>query len=351
MGLTLTILDDVRKQIAASDDSLKEVRRRRDLVLNVASRFTGALRTFGSGSVAAGLVNNPVSDADGGMVVDRRVYTTLGPDSDDEDPPDDLVEAVRTWVGDELRAEIGDDYPDLTVRRMKRGIKVLFGAPINEDEDPYVDLVVALTRKSGDGLWIPKILSSGSSWTASHPEKHRDLLLAGPDDVRRVRARVIRLAKEWKQPFDPAGICSFNLAALAWEIVTGAMSLDEALVTFFEKSAESLRKGLTQDPAGVSDPIRVGEPGRDIVVKRLERAAENVGRALGHDDDEDMVREALHAVFPNRVDAPSHSEKSALVSALGVSTAATGVSSTGGLTTAARASTPLKNTRSYGDGS
>jgi hypothetical protein len=354
MGLTLTILDDVLQQIAASDDSLKEARRRRDLVLDVASRSRGTRRTYGSGSVAAGLVNDPVDDADGGVVLDRRAHPTLGPDSSEQAPPDDVVEEVRIWIGDTLRDEVGDDYPNLTSNTMKRGVKVLFGAPINDDEDPHVDLAVAVTRKDAPGLWIPRIIvgsSSKGAWTAADPERHRDLLLAGPPDLRRLRARVIRLGKAWKHRYTNPGLCSFNVAALGLEIVTEVLSLDEALRRLFEEAGRSLTRQLTADPAGISPPIKIADPpGRDIVVARLKRAAANLARALEHDDDEQIVREALHSVFPNHVDEPEPSQKASLASALGVSTAAVGVSSAGRLTSASAAATPLKHTRSFGDG-
>jgi hypothetical protein len=68
------VLEEIRQEISASDDDLREARKRRDLVLKAAASFPGTLRTFKSGSVAHGNVNNPVDDADGGMVLDRRVY-------------------------------------------------------------------------------------------------------------------------------------------------------------------------------------------------------------------------------------------------------------------------------------
>src|SRR5215207_7334602 len=114
MGTTHDIIDDIRRQIAAHDDSLKEARRRRDLVLSAASQFPGASRSYESGSVAAGLVNQPVNDADGGVVLDRRCFPSLGPDGTQEDPPDEIVEEIRTWIGDTLRDEVGDDYPNLS---------------------------------------------------------------------------------------------------------------------------------------------------------------------------------------------------------------------------------------------
>jgi len=356
MGLTLTILDDVRAQIAASDESLKEARRRRDLVLAVALRFPGALRTYVSGSIAAGLENRPVDDADGGVVLDRRVYNTLGLDSAEEDGPDDIVEELRVWVGDTLREEVGDEYPKLMAKTMKRGVKVRFGSPLNDEEDPHVDLAVGLTRKDADGLWIPKIhfaSTTTSSWTAADPEKHVALLLAGPADLRRMRARVIRLGKAWKHRYTKPGLCSFNVAALALEIITEVMPLDEGMLLFFEQAARSLDKGLTEDPAKVSPAIRIADPpGRDTFVSRHERAAENLARALEHDDDEHVVREALSAIFPAYVRKPAVSAKALLASALAVGTGAVGVNaSTGRLATASAAAPALKNTQSFGNGS
>jgi hypothetical protein len=80
MGLVLDILDnEVRKKIAAADEVLKEARARRDLVAESAMDIEGSLRWFRSGSVAHAMVNKPVSDADSGLVLDRRSYPTLGP--------------------------------------------------------------------------------------------------------------------------------------------------------------------------------------------------------------------------------------------------------------------------------
>lgn len=353
MGLTLTILNEVRAQIAASSDSLKEARKRRDLALAVAGRFSGALRTYRSGSIAAGLENKPVDDADGGVVLDRRAYPTLGPDADGNGP-DEIVEKLRAFVGDTLREEVGDTYPNLSANTMKRGVKVLFGCPLNDDEDPHVDLAVGITRKDARGLWIPKIhiaSTTRSSWTAADPENHVALLLADPADVRRLRARVTRLGKAWKHRYTQPGLCSFNVAALAVEIITEVMPLDEAMLLFFEQAARSLDKGLTEDPAKVSPAIKIADPpGRETVVSRLQRAAELLARALEHDDDEEVVRGALNALFPDYVEKPATTAKSVLASALAVGTVAVGVVlATGRLATASAAAPALKNTRSYGD--
>lgn len=77
-ALVEEVLDGIRIDISADDADLREARKRRDLVLSAAASFAGMLRTFKSGSLAHGDVNNPVDDADGGVVGDRRSHPDLG---------------------------------------------------------------------------------------------------------------------------------------------------------------------------------------------------------------------------------------------------------------------------------
>ena len=51
-------------------------------------------------------------------------------------------------------------------------------------------------------------------WDASHPEYHTTVLTDDPADLRRVRAKIIRLAKGWNTQFAQPGLCSFNIEAL-----------------------------------------------------------------------------------------------------------------------------------------
>lgn len=89
MGLVLEILNnEVSSKIAADEKVLEEARKRRDLVAQSAMSIDGSLRWFRSGSVAHGMVNKPVSDADSGLMLDRRSYPALGPDGDNEGPED-----------------------------------------------------------------------------------------------------------------------------------------------------------------------------------------------------------------------------------------------------------------------
>jgi hypothetical protein len=263
MGLVLDILNDIRSQIAADEKVLKEAQDRRNLAAEGGMKIDGALRWFRSGSVAHGTVNKPVTDADSGLVLDRRNerYAKLGPDGEG-DGPDDVCDEVTQLVGNKVRTE----YPKAEVKQTRRGICVEYNEPLNADEDPSVDLIVTLTRKDDDGLWIPD--RDDNSWSASHPEKHTELFTGGSKELRALRARVARLAKTWNKQFDEGDrpLSSFNLMALAHEYIKdSSVSLDKALAGWFRYAHDEIAKRPTEDPAGVSEPIRLLLD-KDIVV-------------------------------------------------------------------------------------
>jgi hypothetical protein len=134
MGLVFDILDeDVRKKIAADDKVLKEARDRRDLVAESAMEIEGRLRWFRSGSVAHAMVNRPVSDADSGIVLDRRheKYKTFGPDGENEGP-DEVIDELHELVGPKVR----EKYGKARVTKSRRGLLVEFNEPVTIAEDP-----------------------------------------------------------------------------------------------------------------------------------------------------------------------------------------------------------------------
>ena len=340
MGLVLDILNnEVRKKITVNDKVLKEARKRRDLVAEAALEIEGALRWFRSGSVAHGWVNRPVTDADSGLVLDRRIHATLGPDGEGEGP-EDIVDQLRDLVERKVRQE----YPNTKVTKSRRGLLVEFNEPVTDKEDPTVDLIVTLTRKDADGLWIPDL--DKDEWTPSHPEKHTDLFTGGTRELRSLRARVVRLAKAWNKQWDEGdrALSSFNIGALGWEYVTEpTVPLDEALAGWFRYAHDEVEKAETKDPAEVSDPIRLLKP-KGIVLKRLASAAERLEHALANEDDEDAVRDDLATVYPDYVEPPAES-KSAFARALrtneGIGATATGI--------ALGTGTTMKRTRTYGE--
>ena len=301
MATMLKLLDEVRAKIAADDDVLAEARRRRDAVAAAAMMSEGALRRFRSGSLAHGTVNAPVSDADGGVVLDRRTWTKLGPDGEGEGPA-----GIVSDICDLVDATLRDSYPSIVVDTSKRGLLVSFNDPVKK-QDPTVDVIVTLTRKDADGLWIPNLHQN--DWDASHPEKHTELFTAGARSLRALRARVIRLVKaETKQrPEGDRSLSSFNITALAWEcILDSEMALDQALLQWYCYAAAELAQGDTKDPAGVSDPIKLLLP-REIVVARLNATAGLLAEAMRADaaGDDDELQRLMRRVFPVYLEAPN----------------------------------------------
>ena len=335
MGHCDDVLSDVRDQIDASDAPLGEARARLAIVKEIAAGFPGALRTYSSGSIAHNTMIAPVTDGDGGVVLDRRSYPELGPDGGGEEPCV-VTEKLCGLLGPEVR----ERYPHARCGTSKRGPKIHFGEPV-EDQDPTVDLVVALTRRNGEGLWIPNLAKN--TWEASDPEQHAVLLNSWPLSVRRTRRQVIRLAKAWNRQFSEPAFCSFHLSALALESVTGSLGLGAALGQFFADAAASLRHENTADPAGVSPPIKL-RVSRDVAIARLDKAAEAVSRALGADDELTVVRASLATVFWDYIEAPEVSPLAAAVRTLRprtpVTTASLGLAGAAAL---------VKPARAYGD--
>lgn len=333
------VLEEIRQEISATHDDLREARKRRDLVLEAAASFPGALRTFKSGSVAHGNVNNPVDDADGGMVLDRRVYVELGPDSPDSEGPEDIVDDVRGHV----MALVRQTYPDARSRLIKRAILIRFNEPNTDDVDPSVDLVVALTRKDADGVWIPN--RDKDDWDASDPEEHTRLLTTGGKDLRVHRARVIRLAKAAIKDDSTPALISFNVEALALEHVAQIKTLAESLQLFFDEAASSIKNGLTDDPAGVSGKIKLPDGmTRERSSKRLQHFADKVQEAIDHSDDRNAVEEALADLYPDQLPEARRSAKAQLADAI-----RRGDTATIGTGLAIAPAATIKNPRSYGD--
>lgn len=331
------VLEEIRQEISANDDDLREARKRRDLVLDAAGNF-GVLRTFKSGSVAHGNVNNPVSDADCGAVLDRRSYPDLGPDSDEEEGPEAIMEEVRDHIMPIVRKE----YPQARGTLIKRAILVRFNEPNSEGVDPSVDLVVTLERKEGDGVWIPN--RDRDTWDASDPECHTRLLTAPPATLRRHRARILRLAKAAVKGDSTPALISFNVEALALEHIIEVDDLIYSLQSFFAEASASIRADYTEDPAEVSGKIKLPDGmTRTRAADRLSFFAEKVHEAIDAEDRE-AAEAALAELYPGQLPNAKRSAKDALAQALRTGNER-GVRS--GLAIAPAA--VIKRPRSYGD--
>lgn len=299
ISYTTKLLDIIRSQIAPDDLALKEASGRRDATRDAAESFGSTNRSFASGSIAHRTANCPVHrrdvglDADCGVVLDRRAYPSLGPDSLLKLGPNTVVHEMAAH----LERVLKPTYRKLKVEVTKRAILLTFNEPLPGGEDPTVDIVVGLDRVGRPGLWIPN--TETDSWDPSHPEEHTRLLTAEPRELHLVRQHAIRLAKaENKRTAEPP-LCSFNIEAFGTMFVERGMTDAEALLAIWRDGAADLSWRLTPDPAGVSAPIKVADQGE--AVRRLEYAAAQLQDALDHDDDAAWVRRALAPIFPDFV--------------------------------------------------
>ncbi len=171
MGNIELLLNEIRAQIAPTDEALDEARRRREVVLNAGMTFRGTREPFNSGSLAHRTANCPIHrrdkglDADCGIVLDRRSHSELGPDGWGIGPNEIVRDVMRHITG-----RVQEAYPRARLSVSKRAILVEPKSPLSTGEDPTVDLIVGLDRRSADGLWIPNTRTG--SWDPSHPQEH-----------------------------------------------------------------------------------------------------------------------------------------------------------------------------------
>jgi hypothetical protein len=184
VGKTTKILEDVRRQLAPTEDILAEARTRRAQVLDAARAHGGVRDKYNSGSIAHGTANSDL-DADCGVVLDRRKYPNLGPDGDGEGSKE-LVSECRNFVAERLRED--ENRVDVSVTR-RRAIRVRFNREV-DGFDPSVDLVVALERRDESGVWIPNL--PDNAWDPADPAEHTRLFGSGSKKLVRARARAVR---------------------------------------------------------------------------------------------------------------------------------------------------------------
>jgi hypothetical protein len=284
-------LAEILEEISVALPVLEEARRRRDRVLAIAEEHDAARdgAGFASGSVAHGTTNRPLEDADCGIKVNRRfeAFRVFGPDAAEDRGPEAFIRLFAEFVLPRFRRRYPRADVDLDGNR---AIKFLCNEPVQIDEwgpvDPYVELIVGLDRADGPGIWIPN--RRERSWDPADPELHTELMvMRHPEALRVLRAHVLRLAKRAvKRDAANGGIavmCSWNLSALALELVTETEPIGVSLRDFLRAAANSIAAGLTEDPApAVLEPIKLpAGVTREMAAARLEDMAAAVEQAIG----------------------------------------------------------------------
>lgn len=309
MTTVMDILEDVREQIEAGDSALHEARSRLAFTRSAAEKFYGALHSYRSGSLAAHTMNEPVTDGDGGLVLNRNFYPGLGPEGTNDEEPSDIVKQLCDHLGPLIRLQ----YPNAVVAKSKRGPKIHFHSPIDDGSDPTVDLVLALTRKAGRGIWIPNLETD--TWDASDPEAHIELFNDAPTAFRSTRRKIMRLAKAWNKQYANPGASSFEISVWCYEFVTPGAGIANGLLAVFEGAAHRLEaKQPTPDPSGVSEDLRLLLDSTTMAA-RLRKAATNLRTALDSSEEDD-VEAAMSLLFWKYVEASATSPLAAMAASL-----------------------------------
>jgi hypothetical protein len=305
-------LEAILGEIAVPVDVLEEAKRRRGVVLQAAMEHEAARAAYVSGSVAHGTENKPLEDADCGVKINRRfeAFRAFGPDAEGIGKgPEEFVQMFADFVLPRVRKR---GYPEATVDLSgNRAIKVEFNTPVEFDEwgevDPYVDLIIGLTRAAG-GLWIPNRESNW--WDPADPELHTELMTERDEKALRVfRARLLRLTKravkrDGKVPGHVKVMCSWNISALGLELIEETATLAIGLATFLDRAADSIEIALTEDPSPVIEdaiPLPDGVTNARAATRLREMAA-IVWEAVGATSKQGAMAH-LTAMFGAEIDA------------------------------------------------
>jgi hypothetical protein len=336
------MFEKARQRIAVPGEVLKEARERRDRIRGIVAEEFAVLRTFPSGSLAHGTQNDPLNDADAGVVLNRRVYEELGPDGEG---PCQIVEEVRGV----LRERLKEDFPNVRFYTGgHRAIRINFMEPIEPGADSFTaDLIVAIRREEG-GLWIPDL--DNEEWDPSDPERHVELVVERNKATGSHFARTLRLAKHANARHGKT-IVSFNVMALGLEAIKKKTSLPEGLALLLRHAADSLDKELTEDPAGVSGEIKLNVSRHKDAAKRFKEMAELAEEALELDADGQAAQAQRNwsKVLPDAIDPPNDENLRAELAAGhrdGNQRVRRGV---GGVVVSSKLGKPVPSARAFGD--
>lgn len=294
------LLTAARKKYEVTDSELAEARERRDRIAKVLRDLFVGSRIYVNGSVAHGDALTPLTDIDLGVVVlnPGHVYGPdgLGP------------RRLMDLAADRLRRELRPLYPKLRVviEGQHHAILIGFGDPVTPGQRDFTaDVIIAIDNTFGSGLFIPNIEGGADEWEASDPEEHTRMVLAAIAATEVLFAHAVRLLKVWSRSHSKP-LCSWNLKALALPSVTSRTPQLDALRLWFDYAIESLSKGPTPDPAGVSGPIEPNLPINEVL-SRLRSAKQWLAAAAEHEAAGRPVhaQRELAKLFPDAVPAPS----------------------------------------------
>ncbi len=259
IGLLDFFLTEIHRRITITEIERIEADRRVKILTTALSEDIGG-EVYVNGSIVQGDAMSPLRDIDVGIVLDvcDPMYTSQCY------APTRLIERTCSILLASLRKEF--PYAIGTLEGQRRSILITFGS---QDNCPGVarftaDVIVALNYRSGHGILIPDLFAD--TWDRSDPITHIELIRNAALASNQSFIRIVRLAKYWSRRHGTP-LYSWNIKALALNCIANPTPLAAGLRTFFHYAAQSVSRGLTSDPAGVSGPIRLGLPRHQAVIQ------------------------------------------------------------------------------------
>jgi hypothetical protein len=215
-----------------------------------------------SGSIQHGDALTPLDDIDLGVIV-------AGPLAHSERIRS--PEFILSRVSQSLQLRLRKHYPNLTtgIAGQKRSILIRFGNRASGSADFTADVIVALRPSSGPGIFVPN-LNSGT-WDRSDPLRHNEMMADANAATGDLLNQVARIVKLWNRAHD-LPLSSWNIKAICLTCITRHSSLTDGVRRFFDFASDSLTRGPTPDPAGISSPIDFELP-QHLVIRHVRNAA------------------------------------------------------------------------------
>ncbi len=260
--------DDLQGVANATDEAVKEARRRRDAFRSALPIAEDVDHVFPSGSLARGTHKDPIHDVDLVCVFrasDHPDWGALG------DSAEDALEHTRTLIKERLGA---DGTEGREVRRCdlrNHSVKCFLDDP--GDPDAFtVDVTPALLHPER-GLWIPE--RNSHDWVRSDPRYLLDVVANRHADWSQF-AKLVRVLKRWNADHG-SHMKSLVVEVLALDLMP-VKNRPTALARFFTAAASAVWSPIV-DPAHLCGEIQP-DLDRAAASAELERAAESAAAAV-----------------------------------------------------------------------
>lgn len=225
----------------------------------------------------------------------------------------DALEKVRDAVGE----------CDL-VRRTRVSVRAVKCFLV--DDEFHVDVVPALKRGSGEGLYLTRNIPDENldDWSLEYPEQQLKACQDKNKATGGLYVPATRVVKAWNQRYDTTKpLRSYHAEALLYHGIGDAKTLKEAVLAFFDHAYDALAPGkLTATPGAPSGRYvddRLDADDRKAAREKVE-AARTKAKEAADIEEPGKVMEAWVKVFGNGFPSPT-TEPNAVDAALRAGTA------------------------------